>query len=76
MNVKAVDGMPSRVDDFEGNCNFAKISPCVGSRREASISERLGAEVGIDGGGGGGAEVDVEASASHADFSSSRLCLR
>lgn len=45
----------------------------AGSRREVSISDSVGADVGIEGAGGGGLVFEADAMASHAVFSSSRL---
>jgi hypothetical protein len=45
----------------------------AGSRREVSMSDSVGAEVGIEGAGGGGLGFEADAMASQAAFSSSRL---
>ena len=57
------------------DCSAESMAACAGSRREVSMSEKLGAESGIEGAGGGGMAFNDEAMASHAAFSSSRLFL-
>lgn len=49
------------------------MAACSGSRRDVSISDSVGAAVGIEGAGGGRLAFDADAMASHAAFSSSRL---
>jgi len=45
----------------------------AGSRRDVSISDSVGVDVGIEGAGGGALVFEADAMASHAAFSSSRL---
>ena len=52
------------------------MAACSGSRSEVSMSENAGVVPDIAGGGGRvGMRLDEEASASHAAFSCSNLCL-
>lgn len=84
VNVNAVErggGCCAGSDDDEGCCcccwcgcwSEESREACDGSRREVSISARLGIGVCIDGGGGCDVRFEEEAKASQADFSSSRL---
>lgn len=72
VNVKVADEGCAGSDGVDWDCSVERMAACEGSRREASMSDRVGTGVGIDG-GGGGACADDEDIASHAASSASSL---